>query len=64
MYGLDPRGVKRALSSTELLEETATRWVFSVELPTPRFGLRVATVDNRVLATGNRFCNKQLTFKK
>ena len=40
------------LSSTELLEETATNWVLAGELPTPRYGLRVATVDSRVLSTG------------
>lgn len=40
------------LSSTELLEETATSWVLAGELPTPRYGLRAANVDNRVLAIG------------
>ena len=40
------------LSSTELLEETATSWVNAGELPTPLSSLRVATVDNRVLSTG------------
>merc|ERR1712066_696821 len=41
-------------SSTELLEETATSWVLTGELPTPRHGLRVANIDNRILATGGK----------
>ena len=41
------------LSSTELLEETATSWVLAGELPTPRNGLAVASIDNVILATGN-----------
>ena len=41
------------LSSTELLEESAAAWVLAGELPTPRWGLRVANIDSRVLATGN-----------
>ena len=41
------------LSSTELLEETATSWVLAGELPTPRNGLRVANINNLILATGN-----------
>lgn len=40
------------LSSTELLEETATSWVLAGELPSPLDDLRIATVDNRVLSTG------------
>ena len=40
------------LSSTELLVETASAWVLSGELPSPRYGLRGANIDNRVLMTG------------
>ena len=40
------------IASTELLEESAATWVLAGELPTPRWGLSVATIDNRVLATG------------
>ena len=41
-----------ALSSTELLRETASVWVNTGELPSPRFGPRVATIDNKILMTG------------
>ena len=41
------------LSSTELLEETATSWVRAGELPTPRNGLAVANINQVILATGN-----------
>ena len=40
------------LSSTELLVGTAPAWVFTGELPSPRWGLRGATIDNMVLMTG------------
>ena len=36
------------LSSTELLVGTASAWVFTGELPSPRHGLRGATIDNMV----------------
>ena len=39
------------LSSTELLTETA--WVFTGQLPSPRYGLRGANIDGRILMTGN-----------
>ena len=42
------------LSSTELLVETATAWVFSGELPSPRAGLRGANIDGTILMTGNK----------
>ena len=42
-----------SLSSTELLVETATTWVYTGELPSPRYGLHGANIDNRVLMTGN-----------
>ena len=41
------------ISSTELLVETASAWVYTGELPSPRRGLRGANIDNRVLMTGN-----------
>ena len=41
-----------SLSSTELLEETAVAWVLAGELPTPRECLRVANIDQQILATG------------
>ena len=40
-------------STTELLTETATAWVFSGQLPNPRDGLRGANIDGRILMTGN-----------
>ena len=42
------------LSSTELLTDTATAWVFSGQLPTPRAGLRGANIEGRILMTGNK----------
>ena len=41
------------LSSTELLIGTASAWVYTGELPSPRYGLRGANIDNRVIMTGN-----------
>ena len=41
------------LSSTELLMETASAWVLTGELPSPRRGLRGANINNRILMTGN-----------
>ena len=40
------------LSSTELLEEIASAWVLTGELPYPRDGLRGANIDNKILMTG------------
>ena len=42
-----------AISSTELLVETAPAWIFTGELPSPRHGLRGANIDNKVVMTGN-----------
>ena len=42
------------LSSTELLVETSDAWILTGELPTPRYGLRGANIDQRVLMTGNK----------
>ena len=41
-----------SLSSTELLVETASAWVLTGELPSPRYGLRGANIDNRIFMTG------------
>ena len=41
------------LSSTELLVGEASAWVLTGELPSPRSALRGASIDNRVLMTGN-----------
>merc|ERR1712183_638368 len=40
------------LSSTELLVGTASAWVYTGELPSPRWGPRGANIDNRVIMTG------------
>ena len=45
---------RRRLSSTELLVETSAAWILTGELPTPRSGLRVENIDQRVLTTGNK----------
>ena len=42
------------LSSTELLVENSAKWVYSGELPTTRFQLRGANIDQRVIMTGNK----------
>ena len=43
------------LSSTELLVGTASSWVLTGDLPSPRYGLRGANIDNRVIMTGKYF---------
>ena len=40
------------LSSTELLVENSAKWIYSGELPTPRYGLKGANIDQRVIMTG------------
>ena len=40
------------LDSTELLLPSATSWTFSGALPSPRWDLRGATLDNKVVITG------------
>ena len=40
------------LSSTELLVENSAKWIYSGELPTPRYGLRGANIDQKVIMTG------------
>ena len=42
------------LSSTELLGKNSAKWIYSGELPTPRYGLRGANIDQRVIMTGNK----------
>ena len=42
------------LSSTELLVGTASAWVLTGELPSPRSGLRGANIDNTVFMTGGK----------
>ena len=41
------------LSSTELLLETASAWVYTAELPSIRAELRGLNIDNKILMTGN-----------
>ena len=41
------------LSSTELLVESSSAWVYTGSLPSPRRGLRGANIDNKILMTGN-----------
>ena len=40
------------LSSTELLVEATSAWVFTGELPSARGGLRGANIDNKIIMTG------------
>ena len=42
------------LSSTELLTEGSSNWIFSGELPSPCMGLRGANIDQRVIMAGNK----------
>ena len=42
------------LSSTELLVENSAKWIYSGELPTPRYYLRGANIDQRVIMAGNK----------
>ena len=42
------------LSSTELLTEGSSDWIFSGELPSPRIGLKGRNIDQRVIMTGNK----------
>ena len=41
------------LSSTEVLVETGSAWTLTGELPTPRYGLRGANIENKIVMTGN-----------
>ena len=40
------------LDSTELLLPSATSWTYSAALPSARYGLRGATLDNKVVIAG------------
>ena len=40
------------LDSTELLLPSATSWTYSAALPSPRWQLRGATLNNKVVVTG------------
>ena len=40
------------LDSTELLTEGASAWVFSGVLPSARYGVKAATLDNKLIVTG------------
>ena len=51
-YGGDNR-----LDSTELLLPSATSWIYSGALPSPRSSLRGATLDNKVIVTGTNTNN-------
>ena len=48
------------LSSTELLVETASAWVLTGDLPSPRIGLRGANIDNKIMMTGNTLSNNEI----
>ena len=53
------------LDSTELLTEGASSWVFSGVLPSARYALRAATLDNRLIVTGESLAaliSDKLTF--
>ena len=49
---------KEILSSTELLVHGSSQWVFSEPLPSPRGGLRAATLtlSNQIIVTGKKTC--------
>ena len=42
------------MSSTELLLETGSAWVLAGDLPSPRFGLRGANINKKILMAGIR----------
>merc|ERR1712062_937543 len=44
--------IGQLVSSTELLEETGSAWVYTGELPSPRTGIRGAMINNKILMTG------------
>ena len=43
------------LSSTEILVHGDNQWSFSGPLPSPRLGLRGATISNKVIVTGGNY---------
>ena len=44
--------ISSELDSTELLLPSATSWTYSAALPSPRWQLRGATLNNKVVVTG------------
>ena len=50
--GRGHNGMNDYLSSTELMVGTASAWVFTGELPSPRSGLRGANIGNKIFMTG------------
>ena len=46
------KGSGGALSSTEILEEGSTAWVFTGELPMATYVLSGAYIDGRIIMTG------------
>ena len=40
------------LDSTELLPQDASQWVYAGSLPSARYGLRGATLGDKLIATG------------
>ena len=57
------RSGRKTLSSTELLVETASAWVYTGELPHPLRGLRGANIDNKVLLTGKWYLSVRRIIK-
>ena len=43
--------------STELLVHGAAQWTRSGSLPSPRRGLRGASINNKVIVTGEKLCS-------
>jgi len=43
-----------SLSSTELLQDGSSSWTYTGGLPTRRYGLRGANINNKVLMTGGQ----------
>ena len=40
------------IASTELLRQDASQWVYAGSLPSPRWGLRGATLGDKLVMTG------------
>ena len=45
-------GISGDLASSELLYQDASQWVYAGSLPSARYGLRGATLDNKLIITG------------
>ena len=50
--GRGHNGMNDYLSSTELMVGTASAWVFTGELPSPRSALCGANIGNKIFMTG------------